>query len=212
MDVTSSSSNKSTKQHLIVSNLPLNVNVAQTNCIGQHWHAKLGHPTFHVLKHVLNKIQIDCAKSAISFCDSCKIGKLHQLPFANCPITAKQPLELVYSDVWGPAPMVSIGGYRYYIVFVDAYTRYSWLFLLKLKSDSLQTFINFHKLAELQYNFKLKGLQTDNGEEFKAFLPYLQSCGIQPIFSCPYTHQQNGVVERKHRHITEMGMTLLTHA
>jgi len=87
--ITSSSSNKATKQHLIVLDLPLNVNVAQTNCIGQQWRAKLGHPTFHVLKHVLNKIQIDCSKSAIPFYDSCKIGKSHQLLFENCPITAK---------------------------------------------------------------------------------------------------------------------------
>jgi len=81
----------------------------------------------------------------------------------------------------------------------------------KLKSDALQTFVTFHKLAELQYNSKLKALQTDNGGEFKAFLPYLHTCGIQPRFSCPYTHQQNGVTERKHRHIAEMELTLLAH-
>jgi len=58
----------------------------------------------------------------------------------------------------------------------------------------LAIFKTFHKLAELQYNSKLKALQTDNGGEFKAFLPYLTNCGIQPQFICPHTHQQNGVV------------------
>ncbi|KAL5854003.1 hypothetical protein ACOSQ4_003805 [Xanthoceras sorbifolium] len=55
-------------------------------------------------------------------------------------ITTKQPLELVYSDVWGPAPLLSSEGYRYYIIFVDACTRFTWLYPLKLKSDELATF------------------------------------------------------------------------
>ena len=73
-------------------------------------------------------------------------------------------------------------------------------------------FVIFHKFVELQYNSKLRALQTDNGDEFKAFLPYLQSQGIQPRFTYPCTHQQNGVAERKYRHIAEMGLTLLAHA
>ena len=160
----------------------------------------------------MNKLQIPVAHSIISFCDSCKLGKIHQLPFTRCPITATQPLELVYSNLWGPTPISSVEGYRYYIVFVDAHTRYTWLYPLKLKLDALPTFMNFHKFVELQYNSKLKSLQTDNGGEFKAFLLYLQTYGIQPRFFCPHTHQQNGVAERKHRHIAKIGLTLLAHA
>jgi len=119
---------------------------------------------------------------------------------------------LVYVNVWGPAPIVSTEKFRYYLILVDAYSRYSWLYPLKLKSNILSTFIAFHKLAELQYNFKLKSLQTDNGGEFKALLPYFQLCGIQSRFTCPYTRQQNGVAERKHGHVVEMGLTLLSHA
>jgi len=74
--------------------------------------------------------------------------------------------------------MLSTEGFRYYFVFVDAYTRYTWLYPLKLKSDALAIFKSFHKLVELQYTAKLKALQTDNGGEFKAFLPYLTACGI----------------------------------
>jgi len=95
---------------------------------------------------------------------------------------------------------------------VDAFTRYTWLYPIRQKSNTLNVFKTFHKFAELQYSFKLRALHTDNGGEFKALLPYLASYGIQPRFSYPYTHQQNGVTERKHRHITEMGLTLLSHA
>ena len=109
--------------------------------------ARLGHLASHVLRHVLNKVHISCSKSDISFSDSCKIGKLHQLPFAHCPITTKQPLELVYFDGWGPAPITSTEGYCYYLIFVDACIRCTWLFPLKLKSDALPTFVNFHRLS-----------------------------------------------------------------
>jgi len=183
-----------------------------TDKICQQWHARLGHPSFSVLKQILKKISIPCSSTDLPFYDSCKLGKLHQLPFAQCQITATHPLELVYSDLWGPAPMLSVEGYRYYIVFVDAYTRHTWLYPMQLKSEALSIFKTFHKFAKLQYQFKLKTLQTDNGGEFKAFLPYLHIYGIQSRFSCPYTHQQNGVAERKHRHIAEMGLTLLAHA
>lgn len=50
------------------------------------------------------------------------------------------------------------------------------------------------------------------GGEFKAFQSFLQKEGIQARFSCPYTHHQNGVVERKHRHLVETGLTLLAQA
>ena len=103
------------------------------------------------MRLVLNKIQVPFSLSSISFCDTCKIGKLHQLPFTDCEITVVRPFELVYSDLWGPSPTLSTEGYRYYIVFVDAYTCYTWLYPLKLKSDALLTFVTFHKLVELQY-------------------------------------------------------------
>jgi len=141
-------------------------------------HAKLGYPSFHVLQLVLNKISIPCSSLSLSFCDSCKVGKMHQLPFANCQITAKAPLELIYSDLWGPTPVLSTEGFKYYIVFIDACTRYAWLYPLKQKSDALAIFKTFHMFAELQYQSKLKVFQTNNGGEFKAFLPYLTSCGI----------------------------------
>jgi len=121
-------------------------------------------------------------------------------------------LDLVYSNLWGHAPIMSIKGFRYYIIFVDAYTRYTWLYPLKLKSDAFSVFTIFHKFVELQYQTKLRALQTDNKGQFKAFLPYLHDNGIQSRFTYPHTHQQNGVAKRKHRHITEMDLTLLAHA
>lgn len=67
-------------------------------------------------------------------------------------------------------------------------------------------------MIENQLNSKIKALQTDCGKEYIAFSKYLSEHGIIHRFSCPYTHEQNGSAERKHRHITEVGLTLLANA
>uniref|UniRef100_A0A2N9ISJ0 Integrase catalytic domain-containing protein n=1 Tax=Fagus sylvatica TaxID=28930 RepID=A0A2N9ISJ0_FAGSY len=125
-----------------------------------------------------------------------------------------QPLELIHSDVWGPAPVNSSNGYRYYLLFVDDYSRFSWLYLLKHKSDVLTTFTHFKNTIENQLSKKIKFLRTDCGGEYTSneFIAYCNSHGITHQLSCPHTPQQNGIVERKHRHIVECAITLLSHA
>ena len=118
--------NKAVNQLLNSKSMTPNYNVlvaTRTNSV--LWHAKLGHPSPLVLKKVLNTLHFSFNVHSLDFCDSCKLGKVHRLPFQRAEITAKSPLELVYSDVWVPAPMLSGDGYRYYVVFIDAYTRYT---------------------------------------------------------------------------------------
>ena len=98
------------------------------------------------------------------------------------------------------------------LFFVDSFLRYSWLYLLKLKSEVSNVFLQFKKHAELQFNSKLKCLQADMGTEYKPLIPYLTKLGVHFRTSCAYTHQQNNVPERKHRHLVETGLTLLAQA
>ena len=100
------------------------------------WHAKLGHPAPFVLQKVLHSMHFPFRIQSFDFCDSCRIGKMHRLPFERAKITAAAPLEIISSDVWGPAPMVSSEGYRYYITFIDSFTRFTWIFPMKLKSEA----------------------------------------------------------------------------
>ena len=64
-------------------------------------------------------------------------------------------------------------------------------------------------MAELQLGTKLKIFQTDNAKEYTALTKSLHAEAVAHIFSCPYTHQQNGKAKRKHKHIVEMDLTLL---
>ena len=138
---------------------------------------------------------------------------MHQIPFPTFGFHASRPLELVYSNVWGPAPITFINDFQYYVLFVDAYSKFTWLYLLKHKSNVLDVFKFFKATVENQLNSKIKTLRSDNGGEFSsnAFNLFYSSHGIIHQFSCPHKPQQNRVAERKHRHVVECAFTLLSH-
>ncbi|KAD2393789.1 hypothetical protein E3N88_40766 [Mikania micrantha] len=81
--------------------------------------------------------------------------------------------------------------------------------LVLVLSDVFDLFSRFIVMAERQFKTKLKAVQTDGGGEFRKLTPHLSSMGIQHRFSCPHTSEQNGVVERRQRHVVETGLTLL---
>jgi hypothetical protein len=68
-----------------------------------------------------------------SVCDACQQAKSHQLPYPKSVSISTQPLELMFSDVWGPAPD-SVGRFKYYVSFVDDFSKFTWIYLLKFKS------------------------------------------------------------------------------
>lgn len=79
------------------------------------------------------------------FCEACQFGKMHLLPLEISLSHAKEPLELVHTDVWGPAPINSTSGFKYYVLFIDDFSRFTWLYPLKQKSETVQAFIQFKK-------------------------------------------------------------------
>jgi histone deacetylase 1/2 len=83
---------------------------------------------------------------------------------------------------------------------------------LRNKSEVFQCFTDFQNLVERQGYKKIRAVQTDWGGEYQALNPFFKRIGVEHRVSCPHTHQQNGSAERKHRHIVEMGITLLAHA
>jgi len=85
-------------------------------------------------------------------------------------------------------------------------------YLLKNKSETFTVFQQLKLMAELQFNSKIKSEQTDWGGEFRPLTNFLASHGIIHRLICPHTHHQNGVVERKHRHVVELGLALLKQA
>lgn len=174
------------------------------------WHNRLGHPSASVLKSVVSDFSIPFATSSLpSLCSDCSINKTHKLPFSQTSIFSKKPLQIIFTDVW-TSPVTSIDNYKYYVIFVDHYTRYSWLYPMKFKSQVRDIFTSFKALVENKFNCKIKTLYSDNGGEYIALKSLLSTAGISHLTSPPHTPGHNGVSEWKHRHIVETCLTLLT--
>jgi histone deacetylase 1/2 len=86
------------------------------------------------------------------------------------------------------------------------------VYFLRHKSEVFQRFHDFQNLVERLFNRKIVAVQTDWGREYQRLKSFFQRIGISHHVSCPHAHQQNGSAERKHRHIVEVGLSLLAHA
>jgi len=174
------------------------------------WHKRLGHPVFRIVHRVLSKFKLPViSNKADPFCSACAQAKGHQLPFYPFISKVCKPLQLIHSDVWGPSPTISVNGNRYYVSFIDVFTRYTWVFPIQAKSDVMSTFLKFQVMVERLLNHKIISVQSDWGGEYRNLHTYFQSVGIIHRLSCPHTHQQQGCVERKHMHLIDTTLALL---
>ena len=174
------------------------------------WHRRLGHPSPRILNFLVSTKQVSCTSKQFNFnCLACPLGKSSRLTLKTTGHQTQAPLDLIFSDVWGPSPMFSSDGFCYFVIFVDAHTKFIRLYPLVAKSDVFAIFHQFQALVERQFSLKIKYVQTDWGGEYRKLNTYFKTIGIQHRVICPHTHEQNGMVERRHRHIVETGLTLL---
>jgi histone deacetylase 1/2 len=75
------------------------------------------------------------------------------------------PLDLIFSDVWGPAPMFSSNGFRYFVIFINVHIKYIWYYPFFAKSDVFSIFQRFQLLVEHWFSQKIKFVQTFWGDE-----------------------------------------------
>lgn len=142
-------------------------------------------------------------------CCACQYAKSHRLPFSLCDFKATCPLALIHTNLWGPTLVVSTIGIRYFLLFVDDFSQFSWLYSLHTKGQALATFIRFKTLVENKFTSCIQYLQSNNGGGFKAFAPFLAQREIDNSCLCPITLAQDGRAKRKMRHIVETSLALL---
>lgn len=172
------------------------------------WHMRLGHPSPSRLKlaySLLPTNNISCE----NYCTVCPMAKQTRLPFPLSSISTKASFDLLHCDIWGPHKTQTHLGARFFLTIVDDFTRCTWVFLMKHKSETqhiLKSFINF---AHTQFHVHVKAVRVDNGSEFLTMKNFFKFHGIKYQHTCVYTPQQNGVVERKHRHILTVARALM---
>lgn len=183
------------------------------------WHKRMAHLGIRNLILLRDKLA-----TGVSFpniinskldCVACLMGKQTRQPFErNKANRARELLELVHSDLSGPMSDNSMGGYRYYITFIDDFSRKTFVYFLKAKSETFEKIQEFKSFAETQTGKKLKVLRTDNGGEFvnKRVNEFLRDHGIKHQLTIAYTPEQNGVAERANRTIAEKVRAMLQEA
>jgi hypothetical protein len=147
------------------------------------WHRQLGHIDKKGLHVMHRKCMVEGLPNCSSKLDSCEhfiYGKQNHVSFPSKATKEKQILELVGSDVFGPVTIPSLGGSRYYVSFINDFSKMTWIYFLKKKSEVFKRFLEFKSLVENQTNRKIKVLRIDDGGELsgKEFDQFCKQCNI----------------------------------
>ncbi|KAG6469627.1 hypothetical protein ZIOFF_070557 [Zingiber officinale] len=120
-------------------------------------------------------------------------------------------MELLHADICRPISPCTLADNKYFLLIVDDFTRWMWVFILATKNDAFRAFKNFKFLMENKTEYKIKTLRTDWGSEFLSteFTQFCENEGIKRHLTAPYTLQQIGVVERCNRTMMVMTRSLL---
>ena len=145
------------------------------------WHRNLGHMLERGLKILAEqKLLPGLKKVSLPFCEHCVTSKQHRLKFGNSSARSKAILDLIHSDVW-QAPVLSLGGAKYFMSFIDDYSKRCWVHPIKKKADVFLVFKIFKARVELESEKKIKCLRTNNRGEYTSneFDNFCQQEGIK---------------------------------
>ncbi|KAL0427280.1 UNVERIFIED_CONTAM: Retrovirus-related Pol polyprotein from transposon TNT 1-94 [Sesamum latifolium] len=202
--------------------LKLNIKTVEAKCLKVHvqdvawqWHKRYGHLNFGALRKTGEKkmvYEIPSINHSNHLCEACLVGKHTRKSFPKeTAWRATKPFELVDKDVCGPINPSSLGKSKYFILFIDDFSRKTWIYFLKQKSEAFATFKKFKSLVEKESGYEIKALRSDRGGEFtsKEFNHFCAINGIHRPMTILGTPQQNSMAERKNRTILNMARSML---
>lgn len=192
------------------------LNVQEANAIVSNvdWHARLGHPGEEKIK-VLNKKFPGKFPFYSQPCTSCKLANMKQGPYHSSHIKSTKPLELVHIDLAGPHNQdPGYDGTFYFVVLVDDFSRFTKVYPIASRNETLVAFKRFRQLVESHTDHRVKKIRTDQARELLSseFNDYLQKERIWHQKSTAHVHQQNGVAERAIQSIRNKARANLTKA
>ncbi|KAM1179120.1 hypothetical protein ACFX1X_018618 [Malus domestica] len=179
------------------------------------WHLRFGHLNFGGLELLSKKEMVrglPCINRPDQACEGCLLGKQFRKSFPNESTTrAQKPLELIHTDACGPIKPNSLGKNNYFLFFINDFSRKTWVYFLKQKSEVFGAFKKFKAAVENESGCKIKAMRSDRGGEFtsKEFQEFCEANGIRRPLTVPRSPQQNGVAERKNRTILDMARSML---
>ncbi|GJW75500.1 retrovirus-related pol polyprotein from transposon TNT 1-94 [Tanacetum coccineum] len=181
------------------------------------WHKRLAHLNFKTINQLTKENLIIGLPSLVyskdNPCSSCEKRKHHRANFKTKQTSSiKKCLHLIHMDLFGPVTPRSINHEKYTLVIVDEYSRYTWVYFLKKKSQAPETIMSFIKRVKNQNDIKVKQLRTDNGTEFRnsILVNFCDEKGISQNLSSPYTLIKMMMLKGKNKTLIEAARTMLS--
>jgi hypothetical protein len=126
------------------------------------WHSRLSHVSLPRIQTLVSRGLLGLVFSSPFDCMPCQLGKQPALPFNNSESITSATFDLIHSDVWGPSLIPTVVGSRYFVIFVDDFSRYTWIYLMKNRSEVLTIYRDFAKMIQTQYSKAIKVFRSDN--------------------------------------------------
>ena len=184
----------------------------------EKWHRALGHVNFRYLSKLVNSKLVEGLPEKLEndllTCANCIESKMSKVPFKNDRSKTSEILELIHTDLNGPHRTTGYGGEKYFLTFIDDYSKCAKIYCIKRKSETANCFKEFVNLVENRFNKRIKKLRCDNGKEYmnNEIYNFARDKGIEILPSPPYVHELNGVAERYNRSAMNMGRCLAKEA
>ncbi|KAF7835240.1 Retrovirus-related Pol polyprotein from transposon TNT 1-94 [Senna tora] len=188
------------------------------------WHRRLGHISRNRLDILIKQeILPNLDFSDFDYCVDCIKGKFPAKTRGGKANRSENILDIIHTDISGPITPTTLGDYKYFITFIDDYSRFGWVDLLREKSDSLNAFQTFKAVVELKSGKSIKAIRSDRGGEYYGrytesgrnpgpIALFLKEHGIEAQYTMPGTPQQNGVAERRNRTLMDMVRSMISHS
>ena len=115
-------------------------------------------------------LQLGLSKFESFNCLHCQLEKQPALSFNTNNSICDTPFGLIHYDIWDPAPTPTVNGYQYFILFIDDYSRFTWIYFLKHRSELSQIYIDFTTMIIAQFSCTIEILYTDNVLKYQNFI------------------------------------------
>ena len=183
------------------------------------WHKRLGHISKDREERLIKTNILPALKNDLETCVDCCRGKMTKIR-KKTAVRSSDLLEVIHIDISGPYTTTLCRNF-YFITFIDDYSRYGYLYLIKEKAESLDKFKIFRTEVEKQLGKVMKVVRSDRGGEYYGkhgdagqrkgpFAKYLEDSGIVAQFTMLRSPEQNGVAERRNRTLMEMVRSMIS--
>jgi hypothetical protein len=177
------------------------------------WHRHLSHLGVDIMSKLFHDSSVVCSRRTHDLCHACQLGHPICLPFVSSNSRGDNNFDFIHCDIW-TSPIISVYGYKYYLVILDGHSHFVWTIPLHIKSDTFSALSKFSAYVSTQFGHTIKAAQCDNDRQFDntSSRAFFITKGVLLWMSCPYTSPQNGKAERILCTITNMLCSLFFQA